>query len=117
MAETLHPVGSAGTVGRGTSLVKVGGALAIAGTCIGLAVFVAGCFGFGAAFTLSPIPTLLGSLGLALAIIGGATQHAAGVEDTHVLSAIVLSIAVLLGGALEMCVWLGQPIFATSGGT
>ena len=78
--------------------------------------FVAGCFGFSAAFTLSLIPTIFGVVGLVLAIIGGVVQHPVGVEDTHVLSAIVLSIAVLVGGLLEVAIWRGVPIFAGGGG-
>jgi len=101
---------------RGTSLVKVGGALAIAGACIGLAIFVAGCFGFGAAFALAMIPTLLGALGLILTIVGVATQRPIGVEDTHALAALFLSLAVLAGGLLQVCIWLGKPIFAGPGG-
>jgi hypothetical protein len=92
--------------------VKVGGALAIAGTIIGALIFVAGCFGFSAAFMLSLIPTIFGAVGLVLAIIGGIVQHPVGVEDTHVLAAIVLSVAVLVGGLLEIAIWRGVPIFA-----
>src|SRR4051812_46044292 len=106
MAEMAHS--SSG----GTSLVKVGGALAIAGTIIGTFIFVLGCFGFGASFTLSLIPTVLGAAGLFLAIVGGITQpHAPGVEDTHVLASIILSIAVLCGGLIEVAIWRGVPIF------
>ena len=97
-------------------MVKVGGALGIAGAIIGIAIFVAGCFGFGAAFTLSVIPTLLGALALILVIVGGLAQHPIGVEDTHALAAIFVSLAVLAGGLLEVCVWLGKPIFAGPGG-
>src|SRR5690349_4534804 len=112
MAEMSHS-----SSGVGTSLVKLGGGLAIAGTIIGTFIFVFGCFGFGAAFTLSLIPTILGAVGLVLGIIGGATQpHAPGVEDTHVLATIVLSLAVLLGGLIEVAIWRGAPIFAGQGG-
>ena len=52
MADTLS-YASPGTTRAGISLVKVGGALAIAGTVIGTLIFVAGCFGFSAAFMLS----------------------------------------------------------------
>jgi hypothetical protein len=103
--------------GSGTSLTKLGGGLAIAGTIIGTFIFVFGCFGFGAAFTLSILPTILGAAGLLLAIVGGVTQpHAPGVEDTHVLAAILLSLAVLCGGLIEVAIWRGVPIFAGAGG-
>ena len=108
MAETAHS-----STGGGTSLVKLGGYLAIAGTIIGTFIFVFGCFGFGAAFALSIIPTVLGAAGLILSIIGGVTQpHAPGVEDTHVLAALLLSLAVLCGGLIEVLIWRGIPIFA-----
>src|SRR5687767_13341799 len=115
MADTLH-YASPGATRAGISLVKVGGALAIAGTIIGSLIFVAGCFGFGAAFMLSLIPTIFGAVGLVLAIIGGVAQHPVGVEDTHVLAAIVLNIAVLVGGLLEVAIWRGVPIFAGGAG-
>ena len=98
------------------SLVKVGGALAIAGTCIGTAIFVAGCFGFSAAFALSLIPTILGVVGLALTLIGGFVQKPIGVEDTHALAAYALNLAVIVGGLLEVALWRGVPIFAGAGG-
>lgn len=94
------------------SLVKIGGSLAIAGTIIGTFIFLLGCFGFGAAFYLSLIPTILGALGLVLTLIGGFFQDPIGVEDPGVLAALVLSLAVLCGGMLEICIWLNKPIFA-----
>lgn len=114
MADTLN-YASPGAARGGVSLVKVGGALAIAGTIIGTLIFVAGCFGFGAAFALSPIPTIFGAVGLTLAIIGGVAQQPVGVEDTHVLAAILIGIAVLVGGLLEIAIWRGVPIFAGGG--
>lgn len=115
MADTLNYASSGTARGGGVSLVKVGGALAIAGTIIGTFIFVAGCFGFSAAFALSLIPTTFGAVGLTLAVIGGIVQHPVGVEDTHVLAAIVLSLAVLIGGLLEVAIWRGVPIFAGGG--
>jgi hypothetical protein len=114
MADTLN-YASPGTTRAGISLVKVGGALAIAGTTIGSLIFLLGCFGFSAAFMLSLIPAIFGAVGLVLAIIGGVIQHPVGVEDTHVLAAILLSLAVLVGGLLEVAIWRGVPIFAGGG--
>ena len=114
MAETLN-YGSPGSTRAGISLVKVGGALAVSGAVIGTLIFVAGCFGFGAAFTLSLIPTILGAVGLALTLFGGFAQKPIGVEDTHVLAAVIISIAVLLGGLLEIAIWRGVAIFAGGG--
>src|SRR5947208_12225212 len=111
MAETLS-YASPGTHRAGTSLVKIGGALAIAGTIIGTFIFVLGCFGFGAAFTLSIIPVLLGAAGLVLTLVGGFFQEPVGVEDTHVLASLLLSIAVLCGGLIEFAIWMQVPIFS-----
>jgi hypothetical protein len=115
MADSMN-YASPGTSRAGVSLVKVGGALAIAGTVIGTLIFLGGCFGFGAAFILSPIPVVFGAVGLVLAIIGGVMQVPIGVEDTHVLAAILVSLAVLIGGLLEVAIWRGIPIFAGGGG-
>lgn len=99
------------STGVGASYGKIGGALGIAGTIIGIAIFVAGCFGFGASFMLSPIPLALGVIGLVLTIIGGFQRHA-GVEDTHIVASYLINIAVIAGGLLEMAVWLGWTLFA-----
>jgi hypothetical protein len=111
MAQT--EIGATGS--GGVSLVKLGGGLTIAGTIIGTLIFLLGCFGFGAAFTLSIIPTALGAAGLVLTIVGALTQHPQGVEDTHVLASLLLSIAVLLGGLIEVAIWMQVPIFAKGG--
>jgi hypothetical protein len=112
MAETLH---SSSSSTHGTPLVKIGGYLAIAGTLIGSGIFLLGCFGFSAAFYLSPLPVLLGVAGLGISIIGATCQHPVGVEDPGVLASIVLSLAVLCGGLLELCIWLNVPIFFMAG--
>jgi hypothetical protein len=113
MAESI----SYASAGRsGTSLVKIGGVLAIAGTIIGTFIFALACFGFNAAFALSIIPTLLGAAGLVLSIWGGLFQHPVGVEDTHVLASLLLSIAVICGGLIEVALWLQVPIFAVGAG-
>ena len=115
MADTLSHA-SPGIGPRGTSLVKVGGALAIAGTIIGTFIFVLGCFGFGAAFALSMIPTILGVIALALTLIGGIWQKPVGVVDPAVLASLLLSIAATAGGLLEVAIWLHKPIFASASG-
>jgi hypothetical protein len=96
--------------GQRKSLAKIGGALGIAGACIGIGIFIVACAGFGAAFYLSLIPLILGIPGLILSIIGG-FQKPTGVEDTHVVAALILNMAVIFGALLEMAVWLRWPLF------
>jgi len=111
MAETSHLSSST----HGTPLVKIGGYLAIAGTLIGTFIFLLGCFGFSAGFALSPLPVLLGAVGLVLAIVGATCQHPVGMDDPGVFASIALSIAVICGGLLEICIWLNVPFFFMSG--
>ena len=100
--------------GRRASLAKIGASLGIAGSIIGIAIFVLGCFGFSAAFALSLIPLILGIPGLLITIIGGFQKHT-GVEDTHVVASYLINIAVISGALLEMAVWLNWTFFAGGG--
>jgi hypothetical protein len=90
--------------------VRAGGALGIAGSVIGLMAFGVACAGFGAVYSLSPLPVLLGAVGLILVIVGATTQQVNGVEDTHVLAALFVTIFSVLGGLLLMGLWLAWPI-------
>ena len=85
--------------------------MGIAGTIIGMAIFIGGCFGFSASFALSPIPLILGIPGLLLTIIGG-FQKSTGIEDSHLVAGYFLNIAVISGALLEMAVWRGWIFFA-----
>lgn len=100
------------SIRRGTSIAKVGGALGVAGTMIGFAIFVAACAGYGAAFALSPIPLILGSVGLILTLIGGFFSEDIGMDDAQVLACYVVNIAVIAGALLEMAFWKNWMIFA-----
>ncbi len=108
-----HPINyaSPGAEGSATRLPRIGGALGIAGSFIGVAIFVLGCFGLGAAFALSLIPTILGSVGLVLSLCGLFYKRIAG-EDPHVVAALLINTAVIVGGLMEMCIWLDKPLFA-----
>ena len=98
----------------GMSLAKIGGALGIAGSVIGILIFLAGCFGFSAAFYLSLIPLILGVPGLVLTIIGG-FQKNPGIEDTGIIASYLINIAVIAGSLLLVAAWLHWSFFA--GGT
>lgn len=95
---------------RKTSLVRVGGALGIAATFIGLAIFLGACAGINAVLTLSILPLLLSAPGLALTFIGGNTQHDPNVPDTHVLASIFINIAGIAGALLLISAWMGWKI-------
>jgi hypothetical protein len=97
---------------RGTTLPRIGGALAVAGTFIGVGIFVLGCFGFSAAFYLSPIPLVLGAVGLVLAFCGMFYKSVA-VDDSHVVAAVFVNIAVIIGALLELAIMMNVPIFPT----
>jgi hypothetical protein len=95
----------------GTTLVRTGGALAIAGCSIGLLVFLVACAGFGAAFEFSPIPAVMGAVGLVLTLVGATQQRSIAIEDTHVVASLFVSLMALAGGLVLMAVWLHWPIF------
>jgi hypothetical protein len=95
---------------RGTTLPRIGGVLAIAGTFIGVGIFLLGCFGFSAAFYLSPIPLVLGAVGLVLTFCGIFYKNIA-VEDPHVVLALLVNIAVVVGALLELAIMMNVPIF------
>ena len=91
-------------------LVRIGGALGIAGVVVGLVVLLAGCAGFGGVLVLSYVPVAFGGLGLVLALVGAlAHRHRIG-EDTHVLQALFATVLSIAGGMLELAVWLKWPI-------
>jgi hypothetical protein len=97
--------------GSGRSLVKIGGALGVAATFIGFAIFVVGCFGYAAVFGLSIIPLVLGGIGLGLVIAGGFFQQDIGVDDMSVVASYCITLAAIAGAGLLVAVWRGWPIF------
>ncbi len=89
--------------------------MGIAACCVGLAIFLVGCFGFSAVFGFAVIPLLLAIPALALSIIGGARRDR-GAEDTQVLAAIAVSLMGLVGSLLLIAAWRGWPLFYGGGG-
>jgi hypothetical protein len=89
-------------------LVRVGGSLGIAAVFVALGTFLMACFGFDAVLMLSPIPVLLSSVGMVLSVVGGVIGRHDGEAETQPIAAMFVCLAGLIGGALEMAVWLGM---------
>jgi hypothetical protein len=96
---------------RRTSLVQLGGGLGIAACVLGLLIFFTACLGYGAAFYLSLLPLAFGVIGLVLVVIGGVAQKDPRIEDAHVLAGIFVCLFGLVGGLVEVAVWLGWRMF------
>lgn len=91
-------------------LIRTSGSLGIAGSLIGLAIFLTACGGFDAAFSFSAIPFAMGLLGFVLLILG-AVRRGVAIEDSHVLAALFINIMAIVGGLLEIAVWKRWPVF------
>lgn len=101
-----------GAVRGGTSITKIGGALAVASSFIGFAIFLVGCAGYSAVFPFALIPLILSIVGLALTFAGGLMNRTAGMEDMHIVASYFLNIASILGALLLISVWRGWRFFA-----
>lgn len=95
----------------GSSVARIGGALGVAGTFIGFAIFIFACAGFEASFALSPIPLILGVVGLVLTLVGGFFHDDIGLDDPQVVACYAINIAVIVGAMIEFAIWRGWPIF------
>jgi hypothetical protein len=99
------------TPSRRSAITKAGGALGIAATLTGLAIFLAGCAGYDAAFKFSLIPLLLAVAGLLMTLLGGVLHQLHDVEDSHVVASICLNLASIVGALILIAIWKGVPIF------
>jgi hypothetical protein len=89
-------------------LLRLGGALGIAGCVIGLVILVAVCAGMRKAFVMSFIPLVMGLVGFVLAVVGGVLEKKKyAQEDTHVLAALFATCMSVIGGLVLMAAWLG----------
>jgi len=86
-----------------STIVLVGAGLAIAGSLLGLALFLFACMGFEGAFLFGPLPLAMGSVGLVLCIVG-AIRGKGTLDDTQVLGAMFIALFAIVGGLLEMSV-------------
>src|SRR2546421_4061486 len=100
--------------GHGPSAtILVGGGMGIAGAFLGLAIFLAGCFGLEGSFLFSPLPLILGAVGLVVCIVG-AISGKGSLDDTQVLGALFVCLFGIVGGLLELSVHYKWHIFAAS---
>lgn len=97
---------------QSSPLVRLGGALGIAASIVGLLILLAGCAGLNKAVVFSIIPVVLAAPGLVLTLVGAISQKNMVSEDTHVLLAVFTNACGLIGGLVEMAVWRGWPIFS-----
>jgi hypothetical protein len=95
--------------GRQSAVFQVGAGLGFAGFSLGLLIFLAACFGFGAALYLSPLPMLMGVVGFALTIIGGVRDPHS--EGPSVAASLFICVGAIAGGLLELAAWQHWRIF------
>jgi hypothetical protein len=91
--------------------VRFGGLLGIAGCVFGLIVLLVGCAGFGKAFMLAYGCVAVGAVGLLLVLAGAFFNSRRIGEDTHVLQAVFACLMSIIGGVLELAIWLKWPLF------
>jgi hypothetical protein len=97
-------------LGRRSTLFQVGAGLGIAGFSIALLIFLAACFGFGAALVMSPLPLAMGTVGFVLSIVGGVRDPH--LDGSSVAASLFICVATIVGGLLEMAAWQGWRVFA-----
>jgi hypothetical protein len=91
-------------------LVRFGGLLGILGCAAGLVLLLVGCAGYSKGLQLSPYVTGAGGFGLLLVILGALVQRRRIGEDTHVMQGLFACLMSIIGGVLEMAMWLKWPI-------
>ena len=103
-AHSQHAHTHANLPGHGPSTtILVGGGMGVAGAFLGLAIFLIACFGFEGSFLFSPLPLVLGAVGMVVCIVG-AISGKGSLEDTQVLGAMFVCLFGIVGGLLEMSV-------------
>lgn len=99
-----------GQASPANTLIRVGGSLGIAGSFIGLAIFLTACGGFDAAFSFSILPFAMGCVGFLLLLLG-AIRRGVTLEDSHILAALFINVMAVAGGLLELALWRHWAIF------
>lgn len=107
------PAGEIPGSSNASPTVYFGGMLGIAGCAIGIAIFLAGCSGFNAAFSFALIPLLMSGTGMLFTVVGGIIRRG-GVEHTGILAGVFVNLFGLVGGLLELAVAQNWAIFPHS---
>ena len=97
-------------VGKQSALFQVGAGLGFVGFGVGMLIFLAACFGFGAALYLAPLPVGMGLAGFVLTIVGGLRDPH--IEGAHVAASLFTCVGAIVGGLLELAAWQGWRLFA-----
>jgi hypothetical protein len=95
------------SLGRRPSPVKIGGSLGIAASFIAMAVFLAGLFGFEAAFMLAPLALALAILGFVVTIVGGVMRKYDGNEETQPVAAFFVCVIGIVAALIEIYIAMG----------
>jgi hypothetical protein len=91
-------------------MVRFGGLLGIIGCILGLGILFVGCAGYNIALKAAPGAIGLGALGVVITLLGTFFQHRRLGEDTHVLQAMFACLLSVIGGVLELAMYMKWPI-------
>jgi hypothetical protein len=89
-------------------LLRVAGGLSLAGVLLGIILLLLTCAGLDAALDFSPAVLALGVAGGILTLLS--TRHSPATETGPILASLFMSALALLGGVLQLAVWLQWPI-------
>ena len=102
----------AGLGPRPSTAIMVGGGMGIAGAFLGLILFLVACFGLEGSFLFSPLPFILGAVGLVVCIVGAITGKG-NIEDAQIRGVMFVCLFGIVGGLLEMSVRYGWHVLGT----